>query len=277
MPIFNEHFYNINQKENEYCFIKAAGLLKNDKSYIIERNHSSTVVIGYIKSGVMFFEYDNNKYSAYQGDTFVIKSNFKYKMYADENNLPTMVWINLKGELVEFLIKTHIKDSNLNIATYNSQEILHEIINLATTKVDRTEIITVNNKIAIYIHQLILAINTDVKKITVPQEKQDIYMQMEQYIINSIQNSFSVSDIANKFNLSTFEINRIFKKKFNTTPYKYYQDVRHNISKSMLINTNLTIDDIALRLNFCDRNHFTSSFIQKEKTSPALYRKNKRL
>ena len=42
----------------------------------------------------------------------------------------------------------------------------------------------------------------------------------------------------------------------------------------MLTETNLTVDDIASRLNFTDRNHFSKTFLKKTGKTPSAYRKS---
>ena len=42
----------------------------------------------------------------------------------------------------------------------------------------------------------------------------------------------------------------------------------------MLAETNLTVEDIACRLNFLDRNHFAKTFQKKTGMTQSAYRKN---
>lgn len=267
MSIFNEKFFEIEQLQNQYCYVKAAGILYPDKNYMIERENSSTIVMGYILSGNMVFEYEDIKYHAIQGDSFIVPSNMEYKIYSSKNNLPTTIWINISGELVECLIQLYFKDKKILISPYDCEKEIRKIIDESKTQR------CFCNEISIGVHRLILQMKDNYKSPAEMIMKDNLFNQMENYIKNSVQEPFSVEKLSERFEMTYSTVNKIFKDKFHCTPYQYYQAIRHDIAKSLLKNTNITIEDIASRLNFYDRNHFTAHFIAKENISPAAYRK----
>lgn len=57
------------------------------------------------------------------------------------------------------------------------------------------------------------------------------------------------------------------------TPYAYYQKMRIEIAKTMLHETPLSVDDIAERLHFNDRNHFSLCFKKATGSAPVSYKK----
>ena len=99
------------------------------------------------------------------------------------------------------------------------------------------------------------------------------YSEYEIYISNSIQTGFSVEDMAKYFHCSTDTVNRHFQNRHGITPYRYYQNMRIEIAKSMLCRSEMTIDDISERLNFFDRNHFSQCFKKATGYAPARYKK----
>ena len=66
---------------------------------------------------------------------------------------------------------------------------------------------------------------------------------------------------------------KIFKKEFGITPFKYLWQKKIGLAKSMLKSTNLSVKEIAFRLNYADEYYFSNAFKQKVGISPSEYRK----
>lgn len=65
---------------------------------------------------------------------------------------------------------------------------------------------------------------------------------------------------------------RLFKKKLNTTPMKYYTKLRIEAATSMLISSNMLIYQISEKLQFHSEFHFSKVFKQYTGASPKHYR-----
>lgn len=81
--------------------------------------------------------------------------------------------------------------------------------------------------------------------------------------------------MSEKMLISVDTANRVFKSAYSMTPYHYYQNMRIEIAKTLLKNSpEMTIEDIAQRLNYTDRNYFSLHFKKETGYSPAYYRKH---
>ena len=67
-----------------------------------------------------------------------------------------------------------------------------------------------------------------------------------------------------------------FKRVMHTTPACFIMDYRLKKAKELLIQTNMSILDIASHTGFYDLSHFSRSFIKRNPYSPMLFRKNHR-
>lgn len=67
---------------------------------------------------------------------------------------------------------------------------------------------------------------------------------------------------------------RCIKKYYNKTMSEYINDIRLNYAVNLLIQTNMSITDIAYECGFSSQNWFNSRFKQKYKTSPHAMRTN---
>jgi AraC-like DNA-binding protein len=109
---------------------------------------------------------------------------------------------------------------------------------------------------------------------SIKEEPDNLGTQIKKYIAEHITEDFSIDEIEKEFDKSRSQIFRTFKEQYGITPYSHYLNEKLSLSKNLLINTQLSINEIALSLNFYDEYHFSKYFKQKEGVSPLTYRKN---
>lgn len=270
MGIFQEDIvYNDNKLDNNNCYIKAVGNVKSDPNYIISRNNSETVVIAYVCSGKAYLEINNSCFPLQKGDCYILPRQIKSKIYSNKKEPLSMLWVNTKGQIINCLIDSYFNNQEAIITNLNIEKFFIDINTLL--KSDKKDI---NDKSSIAIHKLFINIKNSLSKNSNRNKfSNDIEKKIETYIVNHLQEKFSINELARSFNLSTSQTIKLFKRKFECTPYNYYLKIKIDIAKSMLIDTDLTIDDIACRLNFLDRNHFSKYFAKKVGLTPVKYRK----
>ncbi|RKX97611.1 MAG: AraC family transcriptional regulator [Spirochaetes bacterium] len=79
-------------------------------------------------------------------------------------------------------------------------------------------------------------------------------------------------DLAGKLGITQSYLIRLFRKKLNITPMKYYTRLKVEAAASLLADTSLAIYEIADRLNFYSEYHFSRVFKHYTGTAPSLYR-----
>ncbi|RKX87861.1 MAG: AraC family transcriptional regulator [Spirochaetes bacterium] len=79
-------------------------------------------------------------------------------------------------------------------------------------------------------------------------------------------------DLAGKLGITQSYLIRLFRKKLNITPMKYYTRLKVEAAASLLADTSLAIYKIADRLNFYSEYHFSRVFKHYTGTAPSLYR-----
>ena len=270
MGIFNEKIvYNKDLDSDGVCYVKSAGVVYPDPSYAITRENSDTVVAAYILKGTAHLECGENEYTLTKGDCYIMPAQLKSKIYADKRDPHSMSWINVCGELPNALIKVYFGESKPVIAAANIDGYLAEIRNLLVSNGRSDEY-------AILIHRIMIEVKNAVAagKERAGDSRSDIETQIESYIVNRLQEKFSVTALAEHFEMSIPKLIRLFHDRFGCTPYSYYLSIKVEIAKKMLAETNLTVEDIACRLNFLDRNHFAKTFQKKTGMTPSAYRKN---
>ena len=93
------------------------------------------------------------------------------------------------------------------------------------------------------------------------------------YIYKNYTQNISLNDIAESGNICRSKCCKLFKKYLNQTPIDFLNTYRLEISKSLLINSNLNITEIALNSGFNHLSYFSKLFYQKYNFTPKEYRK----
>lgn len=84
---------------------------------------------------------------------------------------------------------------------------------------------------------------------------------------------FSVTDLAESFNLSPDYLSKLFYKEVGQHLLDYIHTSKIELAKSYLEFSNMKVTDIAILLNFCNTGHFSNIFKKHTGQSPSSYRK----
>lgn len=101
-----------------------------------------------------------------------------------------------------------------------------------------------------------------------------ILTRAKEFINERFADKISLAEIAQSVNLSPYYFARAFKKSTGITPHQYIIRQRIEATKSLLINTNMTIAQIALQTGWSSQNHFSSAFHRLVGIAPSKFRGN---
>ncbi|MBO5926564.1 MAG: helix-turn-helix domain-containing protein [Clostridia bacterium] len=90
---------------------------------------------------------------------------------------------------------------------------------------------------------------------------------------NYFNPDLSAKILAENLNLSVRQVNRIFKEEFNTSFHKKLIKIRLEHAKKLLIKTDLSIEDISLKIGFSSSARFFVSFKKDYGLTPKEFRK----
>lgn len=264
-----EEIYTINQSRDSKDIIDLSicGITYPDKSYSITRKNSPVSCIEYIEQGTGIVNIDAETFYPTEGDSYFLQSQKNHCYYSDKEAPWKKYFINIRGNLLESMIEGYgLKDIH-HYKNLDTKDELCRIIELAKDGGNdhSEEIILVLNKIFLKMHKSLKSLQGT----TQTAEK------MKDYISLHISEKFSMKDLCAYMSLSESRCIRIFKENYGITPYAYLIDKKLSLAKKLLINTNLSVKQIACQLAFADEYYFSNVFKNKTGISPALYRKQK--
>lgn len=75
-------------------------------------------------------------------------------------------------------------------------------------------------------------------------------------------------DLARTVNISTRQLERLFRRYLNSTPKKYYTEMRLQRAQQLLLQTNMTVTAVGVACGFNTASHFSRLFRMRYGTSP---------
>lgn len=96
--------------------------------------------------------------------------------------------------------------------------------------------------------------------------------QLIRYLQENYQEELTSDLIASRFNYHSYHINRIMRNATGTTVHKYLINYRISMSKNLLGNTTMSIEEIAAEVGFKNVSYFSNSFKKVVGCCPSTYR-----
>ncbi|WP_240344216.1 bifunctional transcriptional activator/DNA repair enzyme AdaA [Paenibacillus sp. SYP-B3998] len=95
---------------------------------------------------------------------------------------------------------------------------------------------------------------------------------MTQHIEERYADSLTLADLAEQFYTSIYHLQRTFKRLKGVTPLTYLQQVRIDAAKRLLIETNLQMNIIGVKVGIHNAAYFTTLFQKKSGFTPTEFR-----
>ena len=92
----------------------------------------------------------------------------------------------------------------------------------------------------------------------------------------NVYEDMPIQNIASQLNLSYALFRRNFKKYTNESPARYYNDIKLNKAKQMLVESTDSIKEISFKLQFTSLEYFSTSFKRMTGLTPSEFRLSER-
>lgn len=92
------------------------------------------------------------------------------------------------------------------------------------------------------------------------------------YIKNHYSEAVSLEDLSSHLNISKYHLSRMFTKEVGLPPYAYLLNYRITMAKKFLVDTDLSIEEIARKTGFNDTANFITKFRSHVHVTPLSYR-----
>ena len=84
----------------------------------------------------------------------------------------------------------------------------------------------------------------------------------------NIEDPISPSDLASNVGMSTRQLERLFRRYLNKSPKRYYMGLRLQKARNLLMQTDMSVINVALSCGFSSPSHFSKCYRSHYKTTP---------
>jgi len=96
--------------------------------------------------------------------------------------------------------------------------------------------------------------------------------RMTEFIRQNFRTKISSAGIAKVAGLSRSRASHLFREETGSSLSEYLVSLRVDYAKHLLLNTEMSLADVASEIGFFDQSHFTKTFRKKEKMTPSHFR-----
>ena len=264
----NEELYRINQKSETRDLIKfqLCGTTFPDKSYLIRRPFSDVWCIEYVEEGCGTVQVGDETFYPRAGDSYFLHAGKSHFYHSDRNDPWKKHFVNISGKLVDSLVEGYGLSGRMHFEGLDLGEELGQIIEIAKRgDMDSTpELISLLNLI-------FFKMQSSIKR---DDRLSGIGAEMKDFLNTRITEKFQIGDLCRHISRSESQTIRLFKKIFGITPYTYVLDKKIGFAKKLLMDTNLSVKEIATKLCFSDEYYFSNIFKKKTGLTPSQYRRS---
>jgi transcriptional regulator GlxA family with amidase domain len=92
--------------------------------------------------------------------------------------------------------------------------------------------------------------------------------QVIQMMENNIEEPISPSLLAKEVGMSTRQLERLFRRYLNRSPKRYYMELRLQKARNLLMQTDMSVINVALACGFASPSHFSKCYRAHYETTP---------
>ena len=92
--------------------------------------------------------------------------------------------------------------------------------------------------------------------------------QVIQMMEANIEDPLSPADLAEKVDMSTRQLERLFRRYLNRSPKRYYMELRLQKARNLLMQTDMSVINVALACGFASPSHFSKCYRAHYNTTP---------
>ncbi|MBC7143751.1 MAG: GlxA family transcriptional regulator [Rhodobacteraceae bacterium] len=92
--------------------------------------------------------------------------------------------------------------------------------------------------------------------------------QVIQMMEQNIEDPISPADLATEVGMSTRQLERLFRRYLNRSPKRYYMELRLQKARNLLMQTDMSVINVALACGFASPSHFSKCYRAHYKTTP---------
>lgn len=226
----------------------------------------------YITDGKGVFETKKAKYPIRSGSVIILRKGVWHRYRPLLECGWTETYIGFNGELADFFLQKQDVLRDIEVVDFGEQEVLidtfYKIFDLVLDESPCFQQIA--SGLIIKLMGYIMALESN--KTFIDTDIERIIKEICSYIRAHIDEEFNFEKSAGNYDVSCSHLRKMFKKYTGKAPHQYYLDLKIVRAKELLINTRMSVKEIAITLGFESVHYFSRLFKTKMGQSPSSFR-----
>lgn len=236
--------------------------------YQLTRERYDSFLLMCVQEGECSITIQHKTYTAKSGDVVLIDC-YKPHSYTTTAGWKAL-WLHFDGPLARIQCEHLLQSFGPVITPRNYEGLEHTMKKILNTF--RTKSIVHSSSMSKYITSMMNELFLSGSKKVIKSRSSLKLEKTIAYINEHYSEQICLEDLANQSSLSPYYFTRIFTKETGLTPYQYIISTRVNSAKFLLMNSTLSIKEIAFSSGFTSESVFCSSFKKRENLTPSEYR-----
>ncbi len=129
----------------------------------------------------------------------------------------------------------------------------------------------VANNVADHMIYSTIRTDQDTQRLSIPTRigvRHPKLSQVIQMMEGNIEDPMSPADLADEVGMSTRQLERLFRRYLNRSPKRYYMELRLQKARNLLMQTDMSVINVALACGFASPSHFSKCYRSHYSTTP---------
>ncbi len=245
--------------------IHSAGLLEPDQTYFHRGKRLSRYLFEYVSEGKGHIIKGGRQYTLTAGCFCIIRKCDEVTYYSDRDNPYTKKWFSVAGLLLEKLTEIYGLTTEVFIIRADVGKYFDELFSLLQQKGHDSKAVS-----GVILNIILEAAEASSHE---SSHKLPLADRIKSYIDSRLPDRYGLDEIAGAFNISKRHLTRVFGAAFNETIISYINGRRLAAACRFMSESDYSINEIALALNYCDQSYFANQFKKRYGIYPAAYKK----
>mgnify|MGYP004519048681 FL=1 len=254
--------------QNDECALGIAfvGESRCDEKFFISRKNSDITSLEYIVDGKGTLIIDGQTLYPKKGDVFLLTKGSRHKYFADKDEPWHKFFVSFYGKAASALLSSFLPDQKY---LFENRSLKNEFARIfeASQGIDSGKVL--QSRMCCELLKIIYFLSDS------EEEKSfSLADRIKRELDDNLCDDFCLDDVCAKLNYSKNHIIGVFSKKFGKTPAAYIREQRAEIAKDYLVNTSMSVGEIAEAVGIADRQYFSAFFKKTAGISPRAFREN---
>jgi len=264
---FLKSFPNFDKKAPIY--IDLAGITYPNPTYSITRSVSLVSVIEYVTEGAGYVVIDGVHHRIEPDTIYFLPSLKTHYYYADSNQPFKKIFLNVKGNMCEHLRLAYGLNGKYFFGGNGLKPLFLRISDIIHSDISDNDMQSALQGIFVEIMSKL--------SVTVKENKYSFdAVEMKNFLDSNTSRIVSAEELAKAIFRSKDYCQKLFLREFGLTPYAYQIEQKMQIAKNLLVNSQMSVGEIAQKVGYNDIHYFSNLFYKKCGLRPLAYRKDKR-